>query len=51
MGSRKLSREKRILAAELKHIKPVPIWVVARTRGRVRTSPARRFWRRTRIKL
>jgi len=38
------------LAKELKAAQPPPVWVVARTKRRVRSSPARRHWRRVKIK-
>ena len=44
------SRKKRLGAAG-KSSKPVPTWVVAKTRGRVRSTPKRRHWRRTKLKL
>lgn len=31
--------------------KPPPVWVIARTSGRVRSNPKRRHWRRTKLKL
>lgn len=33
-----------------KEIKPVPTWVMVKTRGRVRVSTKRRHWRRKKIK-
>ncbi len=42
---------KRRLAAAYKSNKSVPVWVIARTNGRVRTTPSRRNWRRTRLKF
>ncbi len=39
------------LAHELKSNRPVPIWVIAKTSGKVRTNPARRHWRRVKLKL
>ncbi|RLI25233.1 MAG: 50S ribosomal protein L39e [Candidatus Hecatellales archaeon] len=38
------------LAKELKSAQPPPAWITARTNRRVRTSPARRHWRRVKIK-
>lgn len=51
MGSIKTLALKRKLAAELKSNRPVPAWVIAKTLGRVRTNPAIRHWRRTKLKL
>lgn len=51
MGSIKTLALKKKLASELKSNKPVPTWVVAKTKGRVRMTPARRHWRRTKLKL
>lgn len=31
--------------------RPVPIWVVGKTLGRVRTHPQRRYWRRSKLKV
>ena len=39
------------LARAYKSNKSVPIWVIAKTRGKVRTTPTRRHWRRTKLKL
>lgn len=39
------------LAKELKTNRSVPVWVIAKTNGRVRTTPSRRHWRRNRLKL
>jgi large subunit ribosomal protein L39e len=44
------SRKKRLGKAG-KSSRPVPTWVVAKTRGRVRSTPKRRHWRRTKLKL
>ena len=50
MARNKPAAKKRRLAKAGKESKPVPTWVIARTRGQVRTSPKRRRWRRTKIK-
>ena len=42
---------KRKLASEFKSNRPVPTWVVAKTLGKVRITPSRRHWRRTKLKL
>ena len=39
------------LAKAMKQNRPVPVWVVAKTMGRVRTHPKRRYWRRSRLKV
>ena len=39
------------IAKEIKTNQSVPVWVIARTNGRVRTTPSRRHWRRNRLKL
>ncbi|MEA1905169.1 MAG: 50S ribosomal protein L39e [Candidatus Hadarchaeota archaeon] len=41
---------KRRLAKAGKHTRRVPIWVMAKTGGHVRTHSKRRSWRRQRIK-
>lgn len=51
MARYKILSVKKRLARACKSNKPVPIWVVAKTVGRVRTSPGRRHWRRTRLKI
>lgn len=39
------------LAKATKQNRPVPIWVVAKTLGRVKTHPYRRHWRRSKLKV
>ncbi len=39
------------LAKAMKQNRPVPVWVVAKTMGRVRTHPKRRYWRRSKLKV
>ncbi|MEM3736697.1 MAG: 50S ribosomal protein L39e [Candidatus Bathyarchaeia archaeon] len=39
------------LAKEFKKANPVPAWIIAKTRGRVRRTPTRRHWRRVKIKI
>jgi len=51
MARYKLLSIKKRLAHAWKQNRPVPIWVVARTMGRVRTTPKRRHWRRSKLKL
>jgi len=42
---------KKRLYKRLKESSPVPTWVVIKTKRKVRTSPKRRSWRRTRLKV
>jgi large subunit ribosomal protein L39e len=42
--------KKRRLVRAGKESKPVPAWVIAKTRGKVRTNPRRRHWRRNKLK-
>lgn len=44
------AKKRRLMKAEKKN-SPVPAWVIAKTRGRVRTHPKRRHWRRNRLKV
>ncbi|AAK40683.1 LSU ribosomal protein L39e [Saccharolobus shibatae B12] len=39
------------LAKALKANSPIPIWIVLKTRGRVRYNPLRRNWRRNDLKV
>ncbi|HID16970.1 TPA: 50S ribosomal protein L39e [Candidatus Bathyarchaeota archaeon] len=50
MARNKPAARKRRLIKALKQAKAVPTWVIARTMGRVRASPKRRHWRRTKLK-
>lgn len=50
MGKVALSRKLR-LARAMKQNRPVPVWVVGKTFGRVRTHPKRRHWRRSKLKV
>ena len=47
--SKALSKKLRLAKAG-KQAKPVPAWVIAKTRGGVRRTPKQRHWRRTKIK-
>ncbi len=48
----KVSLAKKLrLAKAMKQNRPVPVWVVAKTMGRVRTHPKRRYWRRSKLKV
>lgn len=50
MARVKPTARKRRLAKAGKQKKPVPTWVVAKTRGRVRRHPKTRQWRRTKLR-
>ncbi|KUO41823.1 MAG: 50S ribosomal protein L39 [Hadesarchaea archaeon YNP_N21] len=50
MARNKPAPLKRRLAKAGRHTSRVPIWVIARTKGRIRTHSKRRSWRRQRIK-
>jgi len=39
------------LAKATRQNRPVPIWTVAKTGGKVRTHPKRRHWRRSKLKV
>ncbi|MFQ5887250.1 MAG: 50S ribosomal protein L39e [Candidatus Hydrothermarchaeales archaeon] len=38
------------LGKAMRQNRPVPIWAVAKTMGRLRTHPKRRYWRRSKLK-
>jgi len=50
MARNKPAAKKRRLAKKGKQSKGVPTWVMVKTRGKVRTNPKRRNWRRTKLK-
>ena len=50
MARYKHPAKKRRLAGARKQSEPVPAWVIAKTRGRVRVNPKRRHWRRNKLK-
>lgn len=50
MARNKPAARKRRLGRAGKTNSPVPIWVIAKTKGRVRTTPTRRNWRTRRLK-
>jgi len=50
MARTKPTAKKRRLAKAGKQRKPVPTWVIAKTMRKVRTNPARRNWRRRKIR-
>ncbi|MGQ9479135.1 MAG: 50S ribosomal protein L39e [Thermoproteota archaeon] len=51
MARSKTIGKKLRLQAELKRAKPVPTWVIAKTRGKVRMTHRWRSWRRSKIGL
>jgi len=51
MAHNKPHARKLRLAKALKSNSPVPLWVIARTKGRFRIHPRRRHWRRTKLKV
>jgi large subunit ribosomal protein L39e len=46
----KPTAKKRRLIKAGRRSKPIPAWIIAKTRGRVRLNLRRRHWRRTKIK-
>jgi len=50
LARNKPTAKKRRLGRAQRRSRPVPTWVVAKTRGRVRSTPRRRHWRRTKLK-
>ena len=51
MARNKPAAKKRRLVKAEKQNSAVPAWVIAKTRGQVRTHPKRRHWRRGRLKV
>mgnify|MGYP000108936011 CR=1 FL=1 len=49
MASHKPAAKKRRLAKAAKQNSPVPLWVVAKTKGYVRRHPKIRYWRRSKL--
>jgi large subunit ribosomal protein L39e len=50
LARNKPAAKKRRLVRAGKENKAVPAWVIAKTRGKVRTNPRRRHWRRNKLK-
>jgi len=50
MARSKPTAKKRRLIKAGNQSQPVPVWVVAKTKGHVRVNPKRRSWRRTKLK-
>jgi len=44
------ARKRRLIKAS-KRAKTVPTWVIAKTLGHVRSSPKRRHWRRSKLRV
>lgn len=51
MARFKQPAKKKRLAKANKLSRPVPAWVIAKTKGKVRTTRHRRNWRQSRIKV
>jgi len=51
MARNKPAPKKRRLIKATKQNSAIPAWIIAKTRGRVRTHPKRRHWRRNRLKI
>jgi len=51
MARNKPPAKKRRLARAKRQAQPVPTWVVAKTLGHVRTSPKKRHWKRSKLKV
>ncbi len=51
MATNKLTARKRRLAKAANQNRAVPTWIIAKTKGQVRTHPKRRHWRRTKLKV
>ena len=51
MARVKILPKKLRLAKAYKQARPVPAWVIGKTRGGVRRTPKQRHWRRTKIKV
>ena len=51
MATYKSPQKKYRLSAARRQSKPVPVWVIAKTKGKVRRTPSQRHWRRTKLKI
>ncbi|MBI2184408.1 MAG: 50S ribosomal protein L39e [Thaumarchaeota archaeon] len=51
MGRNKSSRLKNQLQSAAKSSSSVPTWVVMRTKRKVRNNPAKRNWRKRKLKI
>ncbi len=45
-----MAKKRRLIKANIQS-QSVPVWVVAKTKGRVRVNPKQRSWRRKRLKV
>jgi large subunit ribosomal protein L39e len=50
MARYKPTAKKRRLISAQKESRPIPSWVVVKTKGKVRINPKARHWRRTKLK-
>ena len=50
MATHKPTAKKRRLARRQRMRRSVPSWVIAKTRGRVRSHPKKKNWRESRLK-
>jgi large subunit ribosomal protein L39e len=50
LARHKPTAKKRRLLKAGRESRPVPSWVMAKTRGKVRVNPKKRDWRRTKLK-
>lgn len=51
MARYKTAPKKIRLAKAERRSRPVPAWVMARTKGKVRRTPTQRSWRKTKLKV
>ncbi|MEO9277622.1 MAG: 50S ribosomal protein L39e [Nitrososphaera sp.] len=51
MAAHKSTPRKTRLMRKLKQNSPVPAWIIAKTKRRVRSNPKRRQWRRTDVRV
>jgi len=51
MAARKSSPRKIRLMKKIRQAKPVPAWVILKTKRSVRTNPKRRAWRQTDVEV
>jgi len=51
LAKRKVLSRKLKLASEQRAAKPVPAWIMAKTKGKFRRTPSQRNWRKNKIKL
>ncbi len=51
MAAHKSTPRKTRLMKKLKQNSPVPAWIIAKTKRKVRSNPKRRQWRRTDVRV